>query len=136
MRNTALAALWLSLTIAGALALRRTPDSAAERGRAVYAGEGCIHCHSQYVRPIAADTERWGSRSKGITALVGNRRQGPDLAHIGARADAVYLRLHLGAPQRVKPGTVMPAYAHLFAPGDTRGDDLIAYLLTLRPPAE
>lgn len=143
MRNTTLAGVWLLGTALGALALRPAPgapgkasQSAVARGRSVYAGEGCIHCHSQYVRPFAPDTELWGRESKGITALVGNRRQGPDLANIGGRADATYLKLHLTSPQSVKPGTVMPSYAHLFAPGDTRGDDLIAYLLSLRPPAE
>lgn len=145
MRNVRLALLWFAITALGALALRhvrRTESPRADspaavaRGREIYAGEGCVHCHSQYVRPLDADTERWGRAGKGITALVGNRRQGPDLANIGARADATYLKLHLTSPQSVKPGTVMPSYAHLFAPGDTRGDDLIAYLLSLRPPAE
>lgn len=124
---------WVALTLLLTLALTpRAPLSAVERGRRVYAGEGCVQCHSQFVRPVPADAERWGAASPRAAALVGNRRQGPDLAAIGRRADAAYLRAHLVAPDKIAPGTVMPAYAHLFAPGDTRGDDLVAYLASLR----
>lgn len=124
---------WVALTVVIVAALpRESADTPEARGRSVYAGEGCVHCHSQYVRPLVADTDRWGTPSRRIAALVGNRRQGPDLASIGRRADAVYLRLHLRDPAAVKRGTVMPSYAELFAPGDRRGEDLVAYLLSLR----
>jgi cytochrome c oxidase cbb3-type subunit 2 len=63
--------------------------------------------------------------------LFGNRRQGPDLAQVGNRRNDIWNRLHLIAPRAVSPGSRMPAYAHLFKPGDTRGEALLAYLASL-----
>ena len=113
------------------------PATPAARGLQVYASEGCIHCHSHFVRPIPADIELWGVTRSEITAQTGNRRQGPDLATVGDRRPADWNRAHLIDPQRFSAGSVMPSFAHLFAPGDTRGDDLVAYLQTLKriPPA-
>ncbi len=114
------------------------PDPLVARGREVYIGEGCIHCHSQYVRPgVTADVVRWGParpleelfREK--PPLPGNRRQGPDLANVGNRRSPEWNRLHLQAPRTVSPGSRMPAYAHLFAAGDDRGEALLAYLASL-----
>jgi cbb3-type cytochrome c oxidase subunit II len=138
LRRLVPALVWLALTVSVWAALRRPPPSSAvAAGRAVYAGEGCVHCHSQYVRPIESDTSRWGEGGAKNSALVGMRRQGPDLATVGDRRGADYLRLHLLEPTKVMPGTVMPAYAHLFAPGDPRGEALVAYLQSLRAtPAE
>lgn len=111
---------------------------AVERGRAVYIAEGCIHCHSQYVRPQTADSGRWGpmtdlaSNGKGNgPVLFGNRRQGPDLANVGLRRSAEWNRLHLMYPRLLSPGSVMPQYRHLFDPGDSRGTDLVVYLQSL-----
>jgi len=110
----------------------------SERGREVYIAEGCINCHSQYLRPnVAADVERWGpatdlpARQEAEPPLFGNRRQGPDLSNVGLRRSPVWNRLHLIAPRSISPGSVMPAYAHLFLPGDARGPDLLAYLSSL-----
>lgn len=104
--------------------------SAYERGKQVYLSEGCIHCHSQYVRPGSRDEEYWGPAHPGMTAsrpvLIGNRRQGPDLANIGARRSAPWLKQHFIDPQVFSPGSSMPSYKHLFEDG--RGDDLIRYL--------
>lgn len=101
-----------------------------ERGKQVYLAEGCIHCHSQYVRPGTTDETRWGPALDGKPAswpvLIGNRRQGPDLANIGARRSATWLKLHFIDPQAFSPGTPMPSYAHLFEDG--RGEDLVSYL--------
>jgi cytochrome c oxidase cbb3-type subunit 2 len=124
--------------LAGALARpleAETPLLA--RGREVYIAEGCIHCHSQYIRPGTADTVRWGpatplAESPGETPpLYGNRRQGPDLAQVGARRSEAWNRLHLVDPRSLSPGSRMPAYARLFAEGDTRGEALVAYLASL-----
>ncbi len=108
------------------------------RGREVYIAEGCLHCHSQYVRPrVDADVERWGPAAtlEAVLAapppLLGNRRQGPDLANVGLRRSPEWNRLHLLAPRELSPGSRMPTYAHLFAPGDDRGDALVAYLASL-----
>jgi mono/diheme cytochrome c family protein len=107
-------------------------SSATERGRRVYLSEGCIHCHSQYVRPGSPDEEPWGPASnaetvmKGLPVLIGNRRQGPDLTNVGARRSETWLKVHFLDPRVLSPDSPMPSYAHLFADG--RGADLIAYL--------
>jgi cytochrome c oxidase cbb3-type subunit 2 len=58
--------------------------------------------------------------------LIGNRRQGPDLANVGARRSEAWLKAHFLNPQALSPGSAMPSYAHLFE--DRRGDDLVRYL--------
>ncbi|MFT3783158.1 MAG: cbb3-type cytochrome c oxidase subunit II [Nibricoccus sp.] len=130
--------------IAIALAFTLLPQRArsaetadASRGREVYISEGCIHCHSQYVRPGTADTTRWGPPATLTDSmhqnppLFGNRRQGPDLAMVGTRRTAEWNRLHLIEPRSVTPGSRMPSYAHLFKANDVRGDALVAYLSSL-----
>jgi cytochrome c oxidase cbb3-type subunit 2 len=103
------------------------------RGREVYIAEGCLHCHSQYVRAGTRDEVDWGPyRPLDRTqrpVLIGNRRQGPDLENVGLRRAPVWQALHLRAPSTLSPGSRMPSYAHLFRDG--RGDDLVAYLGTL-----
>lgn len=105
---------------------------AVERGRQVYLSEGCIHCHSRYVRPGSADEAVWG-RSADLTltaaekpVLIGNRRQGPDLLRVGGRRSEGWLRAHFLDPRLLSPDSVMPAYGHLFQ--DQRGGDLITFL--------
>jgi cytochrome c oxidase cbb3-type subunit 2 len=109
-----------------------------QRGRAVYIAEGCIHCHSQYVRPGTADEDRWGPArplaeiERQRPPLLGNRRQGPDLQNVGARRNVEWLRLQLRTPRTVMPGSRMPSYAHLFRSGQpSAGDALLAYLMSL-----
>jgi cytochrome c oxidase cbb3-type subunit 2 len=117
----------------------RAEDAALiHRGREVYIAEGCIHCHSQYVRPGTADEERWGpaiplsESERQRPPLFGNRRQGPDLQNVGARRTAEWQRLHLQSPRAVTPGSRMPSYAHLFSPGPASdGEALLAYLGSL-----
>jgi len=105
------------------------------QGREVYIAEGCIHCHSQYVRPGTADEARWGrpaDNDVGAPPLYGNRRQGPDLSTIGRRMPSAYWqRMHLQDPRRFQPGSRMPSYAHLFKTGNPAGEALVAYLLSL-----
>jgi cytochrome c oxidase cbb3-type subunit 2 len=108
------------------------PSSAAMRGRQVYVSEGCINCHSQYVRPGSPDEEIWGPAPKleqvlkGEPVLIGNRRHGPDLTNVGARRSEAWLKAHFINPRSLAPDSVMPSYAHLFE--DRRGDDLVRYL--------
>lgn len=106
--------------------------TAIERGRLVYISEGCIHCHSQYVRPNTADVLMWGpvegldELHRERPPLIGNRRQGPDLMQVGARRSPLWLKMHLFAPAQVSGSSIMPSYAFLFRDG--RGNDLVAYL--------
>lgn len=119
------------------------PLTPVRRGRRVYIAEGCIHCHSQYVRPNSPDVEMWGPAGN-LNAirhqkppLIGNRRQGPDLTNVGSRRSPLWLRIHQIDPRALSYRSVMPSYAYLFRgkPGsDNRGDDLIAYLSSLKSP--
>ncbi len=114
-------------------------DNPVSSGRAVYISEGCIHCHSQYVRPVGKDQALWGeptavARALGQSpVLIGNRRQGPDLANVALRRLPGWNRLHLIEPAAVVPGSRMPSYRHLFTAGDPRGEALLAYLDSLQP---
>ncbi len=106
------------------------------QGRQVFISEGCIHCHSQYVRPGTVDEGRWGPLSllDSVLAqqppLLGNRRQGPDLQNIGNRRTVEWNRQHLISPRLLTPGSRMPSYRYLFLPGRLEGEALLAYLNT------
>lgn len=115
-------------------------DSAIQRGRQIYISEGCINCHSQYIRPNSADVLMWGPAQtiqelrQQRPPLIGNRRQGPDLSQVGGRRSPLWLRAHFYNPQEVSHASFMPSYRYLF--GDSsRGNDLIAYLSSLKSPA-
>jgi cytochrome c oxidase cbb3-type subunit 2 len=111
------------------------PLSAVERGRRVYISEGCINCHSQYVRPNTLDVLMWGpvvslaEVHQQKPPLIGNRRQGPDLAQVGVRRSPLWLKAHLIDPAQVSGRSVMPPFGFLF--NDERGDDLVSYLASL-----
>ena len=112
------------------------PLSPIERGRQVYISEGCIHCHSQYVRPNSPDVLMWGpvesieELRRERPPLIGNRRQGPDLAEIGARRSPLWLKAHFSDPAEVSGASIMPSFTMLFRDG--RGDDLVAFLESLK----
>ncbi len=89
-------------------------------GRDVYIAEGCVSCHSQMVRPMRHETERYGEYSKAGESvydhpfLWGSRRIGPDLARIGQTNSSVSWHVrHLNRPSDTSPGTIMPAYPWL-----------------------
>jgi cytochrome c oxidase cbb3-type subunit I/II len=89
-------------------------------GRDIYISEGCVNCHSQMVRPLVAETERYGEYSKPGESvydhpfLWGSRRIGPDLAREGVRNPSALWHLrHFAAPDSTSPGSIMPAYGHL-----------------------
>lgn len=102
-----------------------------QEGRDLYMREGCNNCHSQTVRTLAADVERYGyggSYSKSgefvydRPHLWGSRRTGPDLARIGLKypdPKGAWHRKHMENPQSVVPASNMPAYAFLNRPLDT-----------------
>jgi cytochrome c oxidase cbb3-type subunit 2 len=137
------AAIALALGACGGFVALRSPVPAEDpvaRGRLVYLAEGCQHCHSQYVRPVAQDALWWGPRReldrRERPPTPGNRRIGPDLANVGLRRAALWQERHLRDPRALSPGSSMPSYAHLFAAGDRRGPDLVAYLGSLGAGAE
>lgn len=99
-----------------------TPYSPLElAGRDVYIANGCYNCHSQQVRPLRWETERYGEYSK-IGEFVydhpfqwGSRRTGPDLARTGYMGSSTYKSAiwhynHFVAPKEINPQTIMPAY--------------------------
>ncbi len=88
-------------------------------GRDVYIREGCHVCHTQMVRPLRAETERYGHYSVAGESvwdhpfLWGSKRTGPDLARIGQKYSDDWQRVHLMRPQDVVPESVMPAFPWL-----------------------
>ncbi|WP_447920783.1 cytochrome-c oxidase, cbb3-type subunit II [Achromobacter aegrifaciens] len=88
-------------------------------GRDVYIREGCVGCHSQQVRVLAAEVQRYGSYSIAAESvfdhpfLWGSKRTGPDLARVGERYSDDWHRIHLRDPRKVVPESNMPAYPWL-----------------------
>lgn len=89
-------------------------------GRDIYIAQGCYNCHTQLVRPILAETKRYGDYSRAADsasdhpALWGSRRIGPDLSHIGwTNPDPAWHYRHLMDPRSVVPGSIMPGYPFL-----------------------
>ena len=133
LRGAAVAGLCLMVTDPASAG--GSPEDQVSRGRQVYIAEGCIHCHSQYVRPGTSDETRWGRPAMPehpSPPLFGNRRQGPDLSTVGRRMpSAEWHRLHLMDPRQFQPRSRMPSYRHLFKADNAAGEALVAYLLTL-----
>ena len=97
------------------------PYSALElEGRDIYIREGWHTCHSQMIRPLRAETERYGHYSVAgefvydRPFLWGSKRTGPDLARVGARYSDEWHRAHLYNPRDVIPESNMPAFPWLF----------------------
>jgi cytochrome c oxidase cbb3-type subunit I/II len=88
-------------------------------GRDIYIREGCVNCHSQMVRPMRAETLRYGEWTRAAELqydhpfLLGSRRIGPDLQRLGAKYPDAWHWEHLMDPRGTSPGSVMPAYAWL-----------------------
>src|SRR5688500_9959697 len=109
-------------------------------GRQVYIGEGCWHCHSQYVRPVSNESLRFGPVSKTEEyqnelqrpVMFGTRRVGPDLSREGGRRSNDWHAVHFFKPSLVSTGSPMPDYPWLFtgAPDkpNRRGLALITYV--------
>ncbi len=89
-------------------------------GRDVYIREGCNTCHSQMIRPLRAETERYGHYSVAgehvyeHPFLWGSKRTGPDLARVGKRYSDDWHRAHLYNPRDVVPESNMPSFPWLF----------------------
>ena len=91
----------------------------ALEGRDVYIANGCSVCHTQMVRPLRAEVERYGHYSVAGESvydhpfLFGSKRTGPDLARVGARYSDEWHRIHLNNPRDVVPESNMPAFPWL-----------------------
>jgi len=88
-------------------------------GRNIYVREGCYLCHSQMIRPLRDEVERYGHYSLAAESMYdrpfqwGSKRTGPDLARVGAKYSDEWHRDHLHDPRSVVPGSVMPSYPWL-----------------------
>ncbi|TCS40771.1 cytochrome-c oxidase, cbb3-type subunit II [Reinekea marinisedimentorum] len=89
-------------------------------GRDIYIREGCYNCHTQMVRPLRAEVERYGPFSQAgesvynFTFQWGSKRTGPDLARVGGRYSDEWHKAHLYDPRSVVPESNMPAFPWLF----------------------
>lgn len=109
----------------------------ALEGRDIYIREGCHVCHTQMVRPLRAETERYGHYSVAgehvyeHPFLWGSKRTGPDLARVGGRYSDDWQRAHLYNPRDVVPESNMPAFPWLFE-NTLTGKDTAAKMKALR----
>ena len=89
-------------------------------GRHVYIKDSCNACHSQLIRPFKSETDRYGKYSlSGEYAydrpfLWGSKRTGPDLMRVGNYRTTDWHENHMWDPTSVVPGSIMPAYKHMF----------------------
>ena len=109
---------WLENTIEEVEGMR--PYSPLElKGREIYIREGCYVCHSQMIRPMRDEVERYGHYSLAAESQYdhpfqwGSKRTGPDLARVGGRYSDEWHVQHLRNPEAVVPESVMPKYAFL-----------------------
>ncbi len=102
-------------------------------GRNIYIREGCYACHSQMIRTLADEVDRYGPYSRAVESqydhpmLWGSKRTGPDLARVGEKYSDAWHVAHLINPRDVVPTSIMPRYAFL-ARTDLRVDDLRLHL--------
>ncbi|MBX3444435.1 MAG: cbb3-type cytochrome c oxidase subunit II [Planctomyces sp.] len=100
----------------------KTGAEALREGRKIYVGEGCWHCHSQFVRPVSNESRRWGPVSESPEyqnelqrpVMFGTRRVGPDLSREGGRRSNDWHAVHFFRPTDLSPGSPMPEYPWLF----------------------
>lgn len=115
-----------------------------EAGRAIFMNEGCWHCHTQFVRPVAGETLRYGPVSSAaesaleIPQLYGTRRVGPDLAREAGRLRTNDWHMaHFFNPRNTVPWSVMPAFPWLYEVKDgkpvptDKARALVAYIQSI-----
>ena len=106
-------------------------------GRDIYLREGCYNCHSQMIRPLQAETLRYGHHSLAGEFVYdhpfqwGSKRTGPDLHRVGGKYNDEWHRIHLMNPRDVVPESNMPAYAWLDK-ATIDGEQLAANMRALR----
>lgn len=115
------------------------PYSAVElTGRDIYMRENCVVCHSQQVRPLIAELERYGPYSRAgefvydRPFLWGSKRTGPDLHRIGGKYSDDWHRIHLIDPRAVVEQSIMPAYPWLAEREASEVGDITAKMTALR----
>ncbi len=102
-------------------------------GRNIYIREGCYACHSQMIRTLADEVDRYGPYSRAVESqydhpmLWGSKRTGPDLARVGQKYTDAWHVAHLINPRDVVPTSIMPRYGFL-GRTDLRVDDLGLHL--------
>ena len=107
------------------------------RGRDIYVREGCYLCHSQQIRTLRDEVERYGHYSIAAESMYdhpfqwGSKRIGPDLARVGGKYSNDWHYAHLRNPQALVPESLMPSYAFL-ASTPLEVDDIAQRLRTLR----
>ena len=106
-------------------------------GRNIYVREGCYLCHSQMIRSLRDEVERYGHYSLAAESMYdhpfqwGSKRNGPDIARVGGKYTDAWHVAHLTNPRSVVPQSIMPTYKFLFdTPLDTR--ELVANVETNR----
>src|SRR5262245_45319548 len=106
-------------------------------GRNIYIREGCYACHSQMIRTLRDEVDRYGPFSLAVESkydhpmLWGSKRTGPDLARIGGKYSDEWHVAHLINPRDVVPPSIMPSYARLMR-NQLRIDDLGGHLRAMR----
>ncbi|MET3665489.1 cytochrome-c oxidase, cbb3-type subunit II [Caulobacter sp. 1776] len=106
-------------------------------GRDIYVREGCYLCHSQMIRPLRDEVERYGHYSLAAESMYdrpfqwGSKRTGPDLARVGGKYSDSWHRDHLIDPRSVVPESVMPPYKFL-AEKDLDYHDIVDRMRVLR----
>ena len=106
-------------------------------GRDIYVREGCYLCHSQQIRALKDEVERYGHYSLAAESMYdhpfqwGSKRIGPDLARVGGKYSSAWHYAHLTNPQALVPESLMPRFAFL-AQTTLRQDDIQARMRTLR----
>ncbi len=107
-------------------------------GRDIYMREGCSVCHSQQIRPLIAEVERYGPYSRADEFvydrpfLWGSKRTGPDLHRVGGKFSDEWHRIHLIDPRAVVADSIMPAYPWLANRDASETGNITAKLSALR----
>ena len=127
---------WVDSTIERVKGMR--PYTPLEQmGRDIYVREGCYGCHSQMIRTLRDEVERYGHYSLAAESMYdhpfqwGSKRTGPDLARVGGKYSDQWQADHLNNPRAVVPESIMPGYPWLAAT-PLRTDDVAQRLKTLR----
>ena len=120
---------------------------ALQRGRDLYVGQACWHCHSQFIREVSNEAQRFGpptvaqdyQNALNQPHLWGTRRVGPDLSREGGLRSNDWHIAHMIHPKDVVPTSVMPGYAFWFEEDGTPKRDgfaIVAYLQWLGTEAK